>query len=415
MGSDGGMRGEWRLIQPARRGPAEAFANADEAERAAAELRGKGIAATAVHVSALCPAHPVALLHGACHRCGAAICPECALEAGAPECGACARTRARRERNRRLRVLFSIFLFAVFLFEVAEWRQGEEAQLRPPVRVGIIQLVPPELADHPRIAALQGPDAALGRALTDIEAYFDLEFRRYTNQPDNYVDVSLYGPFAHRVSPPSLTEPELPPWTLAWRAWQHPRYFHGLARAHGVEPEDLGARVYVVYTGVEGDVASDSRGSRTGRIGVAYISVDEPNLAYSVVTVAHELAHVLGAIDLYDPDTWLATWPEGYVEPFAEPVWPQRWAELMAVDLPLTPTHEAEVRSLFHTRIGYETAARLGWIGRAQADDYYAPDLDAPEAVLEALRQARDRASPVRSAAPVCEEEPGRSEPAAGD
>ena len=175
---------------------------------------------------------------------------------------------------------------------------------------------------------------------------------------------------------------DAPWWRILLQSWRYPRYFHALARSHGEEPDARGARVYVIYGKERGDLAADSRGSRKGRIAVSFIPVNTSSSAYARVTVAHELSHVLGARDLYDPDTFLAQYPAGYVQPFARPLFPQRYAEIMAVDIPYSPTDEREVRSLDEVRVGYRTAADMGWISPEQADLFYAPQDVSPDAML---------------------------------
>ncbi len=341
--------------------------------------------------AAVCAVHPTEVAAITCTSCGAWTCAECRAGAGgASLCPACARKSDKGRRSRRLRILFSLFLFSVFLFQVASYLRSEAAALVPPVRVAIVQFAPERLLGSGRLRALNQPDDGGGRSLYDIAAFFEQEHARYTGSGGPILDVTIRGPFAQEVQPPSLGERDAPWWRFALVAWQYPRYFHDLARGFNIEPDNFGARIYVVWTDNAGDVAGDSRGSQKGRVGISWLSVDEPNLGYSVVSVAHELAHILGAIDNYAEGSYLAHWPEGYVEPFAEPLWPQAWAELMAVDRPTGPEDEREVQSLFETRIGYDTAARIGWIAPEQAELYYQPRLTMPEEVLHKLERQRD-------------------------
>ena len=99
--------------------------------------------------------------------------------------------------------------------------------------------------------------------------------------------------------------------------------------------------------------------------------------------MAHEIGHALGAMDTYDPVTSRATHPHGFVEPFANPLYPQRFAELMAVDIPLNAKIEKEVKSLSQLRVGHQSAAGMGWIDPEQAQIFYAPTEITPEEKLE--------------------------------
>ena len=64
----------------------------------------------------------------------------------------------------------------------------------------------------------------------------------------------------------------------------------------------------------------------------------------------------------------LPSYPEGFMEPFQNPLYPQRFAEIMAVD---------------ELRIGYRTAADLGWIADEEADRFYQPPETTPEDLLD--------------------------------
>jgi hypothetical protein len=67
----------------------------------------------------------------------------------------------------------------------------------------------------------------------------------------------------------------------------------------------------------------------------------------------------------------LAIWPEGYAEPHRRPALPQRFGELMAVDVPVSDTREREAEALRDVRVGARTAAEWGWVPAWMADDHY--------------------------------------------
>jgi hypothetical protein len=156
-----------------------------------------------------------------------------------------------------------------------------------------------------------------------------------------------------------------------------------MAEGVGVPVDDYGIKVYVVYGAGDRDLASHSRGSEKGRVAMVFISVEEANPAYALTTMAHEIGHALGAMDAYDPVTNLAVHPTGYVQPFADPLYPQRFAEVMAVDIPLSPTEEFEVTSLDRLKVGYETAAGMSWIGPEQAKLFNTPPALSPAQRLD--------------------------------
>ncbi len=362
--------------------PVVVYAGAEPApaERAAAALRELGAEVVVVEgdEGALCAAHPTQLRGEACADCGRRICAACRLAAnGAARCPGCHAKGRNVARNRRLRQLFSLFLFVVFLHQAWFWVARERALVDAtgPVRVALVQFVQPDAAGAPLVAAMNAPGG-----LDAIGPWLDAERRRYLGPRADTFQVDVLGPWTATVAPPTLP-PRDPGWMDLLRvSLSFPRYFHDLARAHGVDPDAYGARVYVVYGG-GGDLSADSRGSRKGRLAVSFLPLDS-TVAYAQVTVAHELGHILGAADLYDEGTWLARFPEGYVQPWADPPWPQRYAEVMAVDVPLTPSSEREIRSLDEVRVGYRTAADFGWIDAKHAELYYTPALSGPEQAL---------------------------------
>ncbi len=351
-------------------------ADAPQAEALAARMRDTGALIAIIEdldgSPATCPKHPPQLLGRTCSDCGMGICAQCRLDAGGGRfCVSCTEKRKTLQRNRRVRQLFAIFLFTVFLYEVVQHNRDEREHLdvTEGISVAVFQFVQAEDANHPMIGLLN--DVGSPWALRRVQDWYEQEYARFTGSTAVPIRVTTFGPWVGTVDPPVLDDPDINRVTAAWRAWRYADFWHGLARDNGAEPDDWGVRVYLVYGHDAGSLASDSRGSSTGRIAVSFVSLDDNNAAYAQETVAHELGHVLGAEDLYDPETSLALLPYGLVEPNRKPLLPQRYAELMAVDRPLTPTTEAEVRSLSQVRIGYHSAALMGWIDKQHAESRY--------------------------------------------
>ncbi len=336
---------------------------------------------------AFCGFHDAEYTHGRCAVCDEPICRRCRSEARQrPICPEHHREDSYRRRRLRVRQLFSLFLFSVFLFVIGG-RFIEERRVTddPPVEVGIFQFAPPGAVEHPTIRALNRVSTRGHRpsGLRAIKAWYDAEYQRFTGSGREYLIPHLEGPWSAEVRPPALAGPDDGPLALTWRSFRYARYWLALARRFGVEPRDFGARIYVIYRfGDGGDLAAHSMGSEKGRVAVVNIDLDEVNPAYAALTLAHELAHTLGATDKYYADSFYSAWPEGYVEPYMEPLYPQRYAELMAVDRPLAFDVEVEVTSLEQVRAGHRTAAELGWIPRAQADAFYRQEGTDPGARL---------------------------------
>ena len=89
-----------------------------------------------------------------------------------------------------------------------------------------------------------------------------------------------------------------------------------------------------------------------------------------MVNVAREFLQILGAKDKFDsfgqPD-----FPEGYVQPRQDPLFPQPAAEIMARSIPISSDETKPVRSLVDVRIGPQTAFEIGWIGVETRNAYY--------------------------------------------
>ncbi len=375
--------------------PLVAAITTDEAaaQRTADELRAVGAEVVVAgepddpRRTAFCATHPALVASLRCERCEAPICHHCMVRAeGRALCDRCLQRTRTTATKTRTRQLFAVFLFTVFLYQVGSSFREEQSRVSPygPVPMVIAQFVDSDRPDPRIVKALNGEHVRgySGPSLDDLAAWFDAEHHRYTRSTAPYAQIAVRGPWRERVAPPEVGR-DAPWWRIGIDSFRYARYFRNLALDHGIDAKAYGVRATVVFTAGDDDLASHSRGSENGRLAVAYVSLDETNPAYALASVAHEICHALGARDLYEPDTMLPSYPEGFMEPFQKPLYPQRFAEIMAVDLPVGRGQEKEIRSLEQLRIGYRTAADLGWIGEEQADRFYTPPEVPPEDLLD--------------------------------
>ena len=85
-------------------------------------------------------------------------------------------------------------------------------------------------------------------------------------------------------------------------------------------------------------------------LALANLTADESFAGLNEVLLVHELMHTVGADDLYDRSTGLPVYPEGFVQPDREPLYPQSRAEIMAGRIPVGWALQA--RRLEKTAIG---------------------------------------------------------------
>jgi hypothetical protein len=106
---------------------------------------------------------------------------------------------------------------------------------------------------------------------------------------------------------------------------------------------------------------SHSFGMSKGLYAVVKAFADDRMEGSNQVILAHELLHIVGAADEYDPNTNQPQHPWGFAEPDRKPLYPQRYAELMGGRIPISPTESVVPRSLDEVIIGPVTAEQIRW------------------------------------------------------
>ena len=199
------------------------------------------------------------------------------------------------------------------------------------------------------IDSLQADDFA------PIEALVNREARRYGITIDA-IEVEYLGRLqSHPPQPPaghSVLENIW--WSLSFRTWSTLRGWTGDGGGGDIE-------LFISYY----DTASTqtlrhSVGLQGGLIGIINAFADPAYSGSNQVVVVHELMHTLGASDKYTPSN-MPRHPEGYAEPYRDPLYPQVRAEVMGGRIPLSPSQARMPQSLGEVVIGPYTAAEINW------------------------------------------------------
>ena len=207
-------------------------------------------------------------------------------------------------------------------------------------------------------AAADAYIATLRRPVLDAVPVFMATQARFYDLPlRNPVDIFLAPRVADRPPAPPMRGSAFDnaTWSLKmrWWAWRHERY-------DGPRPH---VRVFVQYfEPVSNRALAHSVGLRAGMIVVANAFASGDEEGANNVVIAHELLHTFGAGDKYDAASNMPSFPDGYAEPKAEPLYPQSKAEIMGGRIPSSRS-EAEIpRSLEQTVVGAMTAREINWL-----------------------------------------------------
>lgn len=250
-------------------------------------------------------------------------------------------------RTLRIAILLLVLLFVA----LSAWSTRQ--RLSSWERTHWVAVYPINAADTAAVDAyLQG----LGEAdLEPLERWFAHWAAHYDATIERPVDFRL-APRVDASPPPAPDRGDMVAtilWSLhmRWWAWRHDR-FDG--------PADI--RVFVAYHDPERrSRVAHSLGLRKAGIGVVHGFGAPVYAGRNNVVIAHELLHVFGASDKYDPDSGRPLHPEGYAEPQRRPLLPQRRAEIMGATIPLGPDEAVMPPALRATVVGPATAREVGW------------------------------------------------------
>ncbi len=188
-----------------------------------------------------------------------------------------------------------------------------------------------------------------------IERFIQRETERYSKTISQPVRIELGKEVTEQ--PPMLAKD---PNTLSVMIWSMKmRWWAGSSTddQDRIEPD---VRIFVRYH--EPDMAvrlENSVGLQKGMVGIVNGYASRRHRGTNNVIIAHEFLHTLGATDKYDGFDGQPIEPDGLGEPDRQPLYPQRYAEIMGGRIALAVDDAVIPKNLKYAVIGNLTAREI--------------------------------------------------------
>ena len=188
-----------------------------------------------------------------------------------------------------------------------------------------------------------------------VEAFIAREVERYGRTLARPLRIELGREI--REQPPAIEAEfgtlDIMLWSLKMRWWAS-------STAGGQDEIEPDVRVFVRYHRPQDAYRlENSVGLQKGMFGIVNARASRRHRGMNNVVIAHEFLHTLGATDKYDPATGQPTAPHGLAEPDRDPLYPQRYAEIMGGRIAQAPDDAVIPQSLRYVVIGPETASEI--------------------------------------------------------
>jgi hypothetical protein len=269
------------------------------------------------------------------------------MDAPAPEGSSRSRTFYRARVAVLLVVLAGVLLYA---WKDVTRRRARTAWRRPlNVALVLVRLGDP---DERNIEQLRARVPAL-------EARFTEERTRHTGDAMQPFVLHVQGPVDAAEAPPTLREGGAA--ALVTHTYARWRWVSRIDARARLESGAFDVRIYLVARPARGRTQKiEGDGEQGGRIGVVEVELGDEMADFALFVAAHELLHTLGATDKYDLRLQPIL-PDGLAEPDLRPLYPQRYAEIMAGRRVVAPGTDAPPASLAELFVGDGTAREIGW------------------------------------------------------
>ena len=193
------------------------------------------------------------------------------------------------------------------------------------------------------------------RDFDGIESFLTREAAKYAVALPRPVRIELGEPV--REQPPQLGNSpnvlNVMLWSLKMRWWAN----SVTSEQDRIDPD---VRIFVRYHAPDNTVRlENSVGLRKGMVGIVNGYASRRHRGKNNVIIAHEFLHTLGATDKYNLASGQPIGPDGLAEPQREPLYPQRFAEIMGGRIALAEDDAVVPKSLNYAVIGPLTAREI--------------------------------------------------------
>jgi len=188
-----------------------------------------------------------------------------------------------------------------------------------------------------------------------IETFLKRETERYSVNIRRPVRIELGSEINEQ--PPELGEQ---PNALSVMLWSlKMRWWSGNA-TNDQDRIDPDVRIFVRYHRPDLTVVlENSFGLQKGMVGIVNAYASRRHRGTNNVIIAHEFLHTLGATDKYSPSDGQPIGPDGLGEPDRQPLFPQRYAEIMGGRIAIAENDSVIPKSLKYAVIGMLTASEI--------------------------------------------------------
>jgi hypothetical protein len=201
---------------------------------------------------------------------------------------------------------------------------------------------------------VQGLDAG---AFQQVGDFLKQQAARYGRPLDEAAVLQLARPLT--ALPPALPAESsglrVAWWSLRMRWWTWKN-----GSQAGLAPDDI--KMFVLYQQADPTGPLErSVGVKNGSYGLVNAVASREMAARNRIIITHELLHVLGATDKYDPYTGQPIPPDGLANPLQTPLYPQQRAEIMGGRIAVSAYRWRYPANLGSCVIGARTAQEIGW------------------------------------------------------